>query len=147
VGDEILKKNFLLSIVFINFSILNTWAQSTQTKGLSEYDNLFSQISAKRLGVNSEKISRTKNPFVIVHQNVTSKDGNTTKPQQITYTLYAIFEKRAKINKHWYKINDTIGYYKLKKIKQNSVLLLSTSEKKELFLRKDNEKNIQFSSK
>jgi hypothetical protein len=148
MGDEILKKNILLLIpLFINACALNIWAQNAQTKELSEYDNLFSEISAKRSGVKAKEITKVKNPFVTLQREISSKDGNTTQFKQITYTLYAILSDRVKINQHWYKINDTIGYYKLKKIKHNSVLLVSASEKKELFLRKDNEKYIQFSSK
>lgn len=114
---------------------------------MSEYDTLFAEISDKRIGVSNEDIKKIKNPFIFkMTQKV--QDGETADVKvETVYTLYAILGNKVKINDSWYSINDQIGYYKLSKIKQNSVLLSSASETKELFIRKQNASNVKFSSK
>ena len=57
--------------------------------------------------------------------------------QEIDFTLYAIINNSAMINKHWYKKDEKIGEYTIVKIDNSSVtlkreakeILLSTSNK------------------
>lgn len=145
MGDEILKKILFSILILFNLYVSNVFAKSSETQDMYEYDNLFLEISDRRVGLEQNNILEVKNPFMIVQ--TTSKNDSNATVSEITYTLYGIFGNKAKINNQWYQLNDKIGYYKLTKIKHNSVLLTSMSEKKELFLRKSNETNIQFSSK
>lgn len=147
MGDEILKKILFSILILLNVCFSNLLAKDSETQEINEYNRLFSEISDRRVGLEQKNIIKVKNPFLITH-SLSNNDSNASKSlSEITYTLYAIFGNKAKINNHWYVLNEKIGYYQLTKIKQNSVLITSASEKKELFLRKSNGTNIQFSSK
>ncbi len=146
MGDEILK-NIVLILCFSSIILSSSFAKETNFVDMSEYETLFAEISDKRVGVSSEEIKKVKNPFIfkIVHK---TEDGEIADIKVETiYNLYAILGDKVKINDSWYSINDQLGYYKLSKIKQNSVLLSSASETKELFIRKQNASNVKFSSK
>jgi hypothetical protein len=145
-GDEVLK-NIIITLCFSSIILSSSFAKETNFVDMSEYDTLFAEISDKRIGVSNEDIKKIKNPFIFkMTQKV--QDGETADVKvETVYTLYAILGNKVKINDSWYSINDQIGYYKLSKIKQNSVLLSSASETKELFIRKQNASNVKFSSK
>jgi hypothetical protein len=146
LGDEVLK-NIIITLCFSSIILSSSFAKETNFVDMSEYDTLFAEISDKRIGVSNEDIKKIKNPFIFkMTQKV--QDGETADVKvETVYTLYAILGNKVKINDSWYSINDQIGYYKLSKIKQNSVLLSSASETKELFIRKQNASNVKFSSK
>jgi hypothetical protein len=146
LGDEVLK-NIIITLCFSSIILSSSFAKETNFVDMSEYDTLFAEISDKRIGVSNEDIKKIKNPFIFkMTQKV--QDGETADVKvETVYTLYAILRNKVKINDSWYSINDQIGYYKLSKIKQNSVLLSSASETKELFIRKQNASNVKFSSK
>jgi len=138
------KKIFLFFILFVPsflFSV-NTLNLGNDTK---EYDKIFERISQTRIGIDAKAIDKIKNPFVVIYKK--SKDGNKTKKPKIIYKLDAIFDTKAMINGKWYKKHAKIGIYRLVKIKKKSVLLRSQNTSKELFIRKDNESKIKFSSK
>ncbi|DAB32326.1 MAG TPA: hypothetical protein CFH79_04480 [Sulfurospirillum sp. UBA11407] len=140
-------KNIVLILCFSSIILSSSFAKETNFVDMSEYETLFAEISDKRVGVSSEEIKKVKNPFIfkIVHK---TEDGEIADIKVETiYNLYAILGDKVKINDSWYSINDQLGYYKLSKIKQNSVLLSSASETKELFIRKQNASNVKFSSK
>ena len=112
---------------------------------IKDYDKIFEKISETRIGIKPREINKIKNPFIVVYkQNI---DSNKTKKPKIVYSLNAIFNNKAMINKKWYKRYSKIGVYKLIKIKKNSVLLRSANKSKELFIREENESKIKFSSK
>ncbi len=150
MGDEILKKLlnhakiFLIFMLFFpNFLLSATGLNlGNDTK---QYDKIFEKISETRVGVDTKTINKIKNPFIVIYKK--TKDGNKTKKPKIVYKLDAIFNRRAMINGKWYKKYTKIGVYKLIKIKNRSVLLRSPNTSKELFIRKDNESKIKFSSK
>lgn len=140
-------KNIIITLCFSSIILSSSFAKETNFVDMSEYETLFAEISDKRVGVSSEEIKKVKNPFIfkIVHK---TEDGEIADIKVATiYNLYAILGDKVKINDSWYSINDQLGYYKLSKIKQNSVLLSSASETKELFIRKQNASNVKFSSK
>lgn len=146
MGDEILK-NIAKILLFSSLVLSSSFSLETNHLDMSEYDKLFSEISSKRVGISQNEIKKVKDPFIleIARQKL---DGNvTTEKAEPTYDLHAIFGNKAKINDKWYAINEELGYYKLTKIKKASVLLTSASDTKELFIRKYNASNIQFSSK
>lgn len=118
---------------------------NSSNEKITEYDNLFSQISQKRVGVSNDEISMVKNPFIMTNK-IILKDTNTTVAK-IKYILEGTLNKKAKINGKWYTINDKIDGYKLVVVKRNSVIIKNEHLKKELFIRKNNVSKIKFSSK
>ncbi|MBE0490854.1 MAG: hypothetical protein IBX44_01230 [Sulfurospirillum sp.] len=115
---------------------------------VSKYDMLFSKISDKRVGIEENQIRKVGNPFVMVVQSINEDGGSSTViVPEIIYNLYAIVDKKAKINDAWYKLGDAIHEFKIKKIRTSSVLLAGTSGDKELFIRKNDANNFKFSAK
>lgn len=123
-------------------------ASENSKRQIKEYNNLFQKISEKRVGVSNQKINNIKNPFTMDSKKTIVRDGNsTTAISEITYTLNTTFDKKAKINGKWYKLNSEIGDFKLTKIMSKSVIIRNEHSKKELFIRKSNVSKIKFSSK
>ena len=152
MGDEILKTIIALILSLILSSTLMAAKNDEFTENfrekIAEYDKFFSEISEKRLGVSNSKIDTVKNPFIMTYGKVVVKDGNSTvKIKKPTYTLTAIFNKKAKLNGRWYKLYSKIGDFKLVSIGSNSVIIENEHSKKELFIRKSNVSKIKFSSK
>ncbi len=151
MGDEILKTVVALILSLILSSTLVAAKNDKFTENfkekIAEYEKFFTQISEKRIGVSNSKIDTIKNPFIMAYNKVV-KDGNSTviikKP---TYTLTAIFNKKAKLNGQWYKLHSEIGDFKVTSIRSNSVIIKNEHSKKELFIRKSNVRQIKFSSK
>ncbi len=139
-----------LKIIVLAFLISSSVAMAEKAKGLDiyEYDSLFLEISDKRVGILNEDVDKVRNPFLMT-QKIVNSNGTTIEAQkaEIIYKLSAILGNKAKINNTWYRLNDKIGYYKLGKIKSKSVLLVSANNKKELFIRNNDENIIKFSSK
>ena len=152
MGDEILKKIILiltLSLIFSSALIAakNDGFTENFKKRLMKYDNLFAQISKKRIGVSNSKINTIKTPF-IRNNKVKIKDSNETeKVKKPIYILNATFNNKAKVNGKWHNINSEIGKFKLTNIKSNSVTIKNGHSKKELFIRNSNASKIKFSSK
>ncbi len=149
MGDEILKNIIKHSKqLFILLALCSSFSFAASSLNLGndtkEYDKIFEKISETRIGINPREIDKIKNPFIVIYKNV---DSNKTKKPKIIYNLDAIFDNKAMINKKWYKKYSKIGVYKLVKIKNHSVLLRSANKSKELFIRKDNESKIKFSTK
>jgi hypothetical protein len=135
----------ILSILIFSSS---AFCEQKNEMDMYEYDSLFLEISDKRLGVSNAAIEKVKNPFVMT-KTVLTENGETVEASkaEITYKLFAIFGNKAKINGKWYRLGDKIDYYKLSKITSKSVLMIGTNNKKELFIRNNDENNVKFSSK
>jgi hypothetical protein len=135
----------ILSILIFSSS---AFCEQKNEMDMYEYDSLFLEISDKRLGVSNVAIEKVKNPFVMT-KTVLTENGETVEASkaEITYKLFAIFGNKAKINGKWYRLGDKIDYYKLSKITSKSVLMIGTNNKKELFIRNNDENNVKFSSK
>ena len=149
MGDEILINFKLCKILFVCFTIISSLYGNSSKLSLGnetkEYDKIFEKIAETRVGISNQEIDKIKSPFIVIYKN--PKDKNATKKPKITYTLDAIFDKKAKINGKWIKIYKKIGTYKLVKIKRDSVILKNTNKIKELYIRKKDESKIKFSTK
>ncbi len=148
MGDEILRYIILILPIIFASSLIQASEEikpNSSNEKITEYDNLFSQISQKRVGVSNDEISMVKNPFIMTNK-IILKDTNTTVAK-IKYILEGTLNKKAKINGKWYTINDKIDGYKLVVVKRNSVIIKNEHLKKELFIRKNNVSKIKFSSK
>jgi len=145
MGDEVLKTLILLTLSLIISSAF-LFAKDEITSKTDEYDKLFTQISQKRTGVSNQYINKVENPF-IMEQNIVLDLNNTTTKAQTIYKLNAIFDRKAKINGKWYKLNSEIDNFTLAAIGRNSVIMKNEHSKKELFIRKSNDNKFKFSSK
>lgn len=141
MGDEVLKSK--IQILLFLFVIGNLYAIADDN--VKKYDTLFQQIGEKRVGVSNSKIDSLKNPFD-VEKKIVSVDKNVTT-NKTNYILNATFDKKAKINGIWYKLNSDVIDFKLVKINSNSVIIKNEHSKKELFIRKSDVSKIKFSSK
>lgn len=122
-------------------------AKSTLSMGneVKEYDTIFEKIAVKRVGVEAAAIDRIVNPFIVTYDNGVNFDDNVS--QKPLYVLEATLNQRAKINGSWYTIHDQIDIFKLVKIKANSVTLQNETDRKEIFIRTNDESNIKIFSK
>lgn len=113
-------------------------------KKYQQYDNLFDSINKKRYGLTNQTINRTKNPFIVTKKavDINLSDANSTEALTPRYSLQAIINYKAKINGSWYRINDNINEYKLKRIKSRSVILDNAGSELELNLDKGR-KNVK----
>lgn len=113
---------------------------------LKHYDKLFESLSKQRQGLSDKQIKNSIDPFIKIQPIVINSSENgeeapqtsaTPKPE---YVLYAILNKRAKINNEWYNIGDQVKDYKLVSISKNSVNLSKSSKNfLKLELKKGNE--------
>jgi hypothetical protein len=145
MGDEVLKTLILLTLSLIISSAF-LFAKDEVSSKTDEYDKLFTQISKKRIGASSQDINKVENPFIMERNIVIDVNSSTAKAQTI-YKLNAIFDKKAKINGQWYKLNSEIDNFNLASIGKNSVIIKNEHSKKELFIRKSDDNKIKFSSK
>lgn len=103
----------------------------------SELDKKFSDLVKIIETIESEKISKTNDPFY--REKI--KSENT-----ITFVLQAIVDKRVKINQKWYGLYDSVAAdYKIISIKNEKVGLSNSINYIELNL-KDN-KNVKVNVK
>lgn len=105
----------------------------------ADLDKKFEELIKVRETIDSNKINVLNDPFY--KERVKSDDGGV-----ITFTLFAIVDKRVKINQQWYEINDHIAAgYKVVSVKKESVGISNQSNYLELNL-KDN-KNVKINVK
>ena len=109
---------------------------------VKEYDTIFEKIAVKRVGVDASAIDKIANPFIVTYEN---SDNNVT--QKPLYVLEATLNQKAKINGSWYAIHDEIDIFKLVRVKPNSVTLQNETDRKEIFIRTNDESNIKIFSK
>ncbi|ULO03004.1 hypothetical protein [Campylobacter sp. RM12651] len=103
----------------------------------TELDNKFNELVQVRNTIDYLEITKTNDPFY--------KD-KIKSDEVITFTLYAIVDKRVKINQKWYGLNEIItAGYRVVSINNERVGLSNSINYVELNL-KDNQ-NIQISVK
>ena len=113
-----------------------------------EIQNIIEHSEARVLFVSKlmlSKIEKLDNPFIVTGSS--NEAENNDSNIQPVYLLEATFNQKAKINGAWYIINDQISTWKLVKINRNSVILQNETEKKEIFIRTKDERNIKIFSK
>ncbi len=104
-------------------------------------DNLVNKIKEKRQGLSPIVITNTPNPFIdekTLKKEV--KKVSTFKQKRLVLRLYAILDKRAKINGRWYRIGSKLYGYRLVKtdplkgyvvlLRKNRVLRLFVQHKR-----------------
>lgn len=138
----------ILLISLALFGIQNAIAKEgiSLEQEVKEYDQIFSKIANKRVGVDVKNINEISNPFVVQSSEQNSSDVNIPV-QAPEYSLEAIVDRKVKINGQWYWINETIESFKITKITQKSVILANEIEQKELFIKTQDRSNIEILSK
>lgn len=125
MGDKLLKTLFLLLLVSSAFLYANT--------SRNWIDKMVADIKPDRPGLNANLLQGLKNPFVQkvskqktgTTQSVRYKRGQkkTHKHFVTKFKLMATLNSSAKINNRWYKLNQKIGKFTLRKITKNYVIL------------------------
>jgi hypothetical protein len=107
----------------------------------SEITNMVSEIKKERKGISLLTLETTANPFII--RIPKKKESTEVKEsvdvmviEKVVYTLKAILNKAAFIDKKWYKQGDSIGDYKVGYVSLTSVVLKGLSGNRTLSLEK-----------
>jgi len=121
-----------------------TWGLSSYLFSASishdEITQMIEKIKEERKGIALGRLEGTKNPFIIkskASKNVEKpKEKGIPQPQKVeeNYTLDAILNHAAFINKKWYKKGDNVGDYQVVYIGKISVNLESDGISKTLSL-------------
>lgn len=139
MGDEVLKTFIFIPLFLLGLSCaVNADSYDEQIK---KYDEIFTAINQKRLGLEDKDIEGTTSPFVSNQiSSEISTDSNETydDSDSNSLSLKAIFGDRVKIGRSWFKEGDTVGSYILKKINKNSAILANENETIDLNLTQGN---------
>jgi len=112
----------------------------------SEITNMISKIKEEREGISMTKLEHTVNPFRLHKKKEVIADASLApikeRPVEPEYTLQAILNHAAFINKKWYKKGDTLGIYRVAYLGHSSVTLKSATGHKTLFIKKKKKKKI-----
>jgi len=132
-------KNIFITSIFLSSLVYSS------SLSPAEITEMISKIKRERAGISIEKLEDTVSPFIIkVVEEV--KEENLTKEEKIVtvkkvivetnYTLSAILNHAAFINKKWYKKGSKIDQYKIIYIGKETVTLKSSEKKRTLSLKK-----------
>ena len=119
-----MKKIITISSLYFSLIMAGSISPDKITKMIEE-------IKEERVGIKIEKLETTVNPFIIkkkVEENLT-KDAPPViieEVVEVVYTLEAILNHAAFINKKWYKKGSKIDDYRVVNINKNSVTLKSS---------------------
>jgi len=114
-------------------------------------DGQIKAIKPPRSGVAHAAIDSVKNPFVFEYAKTQSSKGNGAKTAPMSVAkptdtatatkalkLAAVINNSALINGEWYQLKDKVQGYSLEKVETDSVLLVSGTTKKMLFVTEAN---------
>jgi len=146
-----MKKNIVITFLLLLFSV------SLSSNELAWVDKQIEAIKPARSGLVAKNVDTLKNPFIIVEEKklVTTKSGKKVyvtskkskksryKTSRRYYSLNAIMNNSALINGRWYKLNDSVGGYKLRSIAKTHVVLVKGSKKLKLTTYSKN-RNLKF---
>jgi hypothetical protein len=103
--------------------------------------DMVNKIKKEREGISLSALEATENPFLTQKPkekpiDELAKLGDFILPDEINYTLKAVFNRKAFIDDKWYKRGETIGGYTVGNISSKSVVLESPSGNRVLNLEK-----------
>ena len=137
-----MKTLFMVVGLLLSFSTL----LSAGSLSSVEITNMISKIKEEREGISMAKLEGTVSPFRLnkKKEEVIKEDTGLIEelPIEPEYTLQAILNRAAFINKKWYKHGDTLGIYRVGHIGRSSVTLKSPSGNKILSIKKKKKKKI-----
>lgn len=129
-------KKLILFIFIMAFS-LNA-AQIIEESN-PKYDKKIENLLKTRTGLTKKELDEIVDPFLL--DNATSKAVEIVTKENnksADLTLFAIIEKKAKINNKWCKVGDEINSFKITKISTTCVELKNQDKKLKLSLNKGN---------
>jgi len=121
----------LLTVIF--FCALTVGANSK----FEDIDRLIEKVKVQRHGLTKEQIAKLKNPFIdqrTLKKIVIKQKIIKHKKRRFSFRLLSIFDNRAKINGHWYKLGAKIGKYRLTYIDPNRAFVILSAKGKQLRL-------------
>ena len=137
-----MKKLFTVSI------LLSTFLYSSISS--EDITKMISKIKEERVGISLAKLESTVSPFIMYvkkEKKVAKKKVKSVIAKAVIvepiYTLDAILNHAAFINKKWYKKGDKLGKYRIGSLGTSSIILKSKSGNKTLYIKKKKKKNIQ----
>jgi len=130
--------------LIITLSLLSSFLWSGSI-GSEKITRMIEEIKEERIGIKLEKLEATVNPFILVR--IKKEEDNLTEEEEEeiieikeviekVYTLEAILNNSAFINKKWYKKGSKIDFYTVTHVSKNSVTLQSPQGNKILHLKK-----------
>jgi len=104
-----------------------------------EITKMVSKIKGERAGISLDILDTTPNPFALIEKKVKEvKEVKVEKPKFIepapVYTMTAVLNHAAFINKKWYRVGDKLGGYKVIQIGKTYAILKSDKETKKLVI-------------
>jgi len=129
-----MKKHLILKIV--SLIALGTTSLFSISLSSEEIVKMVSEIEKERKGVLLSTLENTASPFTLNTIKQKEFNGVVQGTEEIVYTLKAILNKAAFINKKWYKRGDMIGKYKVGYMTSSSVVLKGPDGNKKLSLKK-----------
>ena len=103
---------------------------------IGQMDTMVEKIKAKRVGAALGKHADFTSPFVMIQKEKGQKVIEDPRSTEVVFSLGAIINDKAFINKVWLKVGDTLEGYKLTDIGQKSATLVQDERKIKVFLKK-----------
>lgn len=103
---------------------------------IGQMDTMVEKIKAKREGATKGKHIDFISPFVMIQKEKGKAVIADPKNTEIVFSLGAIINDKAFINKVWLKSGDQLQGYTLDEIGEKSVRLVQDERKIEIFLKK-----------
>jgi len=139
-GKSIMKKIITLT-VFLSSLLFSVSLSQAEIK------KMVSEIKEERVGITLSTLEGTLNPFIIKEKRKSPEKVEAKElilaPAEKVYTLKAVLNHAAFINKKWYKTGDTLDNYKVGYVSSSSVTLKGSEGNKILSLEKKNKKFIK----
>ena len=138
---KIILKLFIVLVIF-SMSLFSASLSS------SEIINMVAEIKKERVGISLSELNSTEKPFIMhVPQKQEIKEVTEILKlisiAEVVYTLKAILNKAAFIDKKWYRKGDKLGDYTIGYVSSSSVILKSESDTRTLELKKRNKSLIK----
>lgn len=133
-----MKKQIILKVFILNMVLASSLFSASLSS--TEITNMVAEIKKKRKGVSLSILETTQNPFVmyVPPKKEFAKPSPvlmiSPKALEVVYTLKAILNHAAFIDKKWYKQGDRLGEYKVGYVSSSSVVLKSENGNKTLRL-------------
>ena len=150
-----MKNLFILLFIFLSINLI--------ANELQWVDEQIEAIKPPRSAISKARIDAVKDPFIFLRKTVkkqkknvavspikkaptkkiATKKVNKVSKTVVSYTLNAIINKSALINKKWYTVGSKVGKYTLSSVDNQSVIL-SYKKKKVLLSTQSKTKKLKF---
>ncbi|MDQ7047452.1 MAG: hypothetical protein Q9M39_07470 [Sulfurovum sp.] len=130
-------KKILLSLIGLSV-FLNA------TISVEKIEKMVLEIHEKRKGIDLDTLNSTKEPFIIIENNVTILEvDKVVVKKEAKLILHSIMNGKAYINDSWSSLDDVVMGYTLKFVGKKGVVLRNGNNIKKLYLRKKRDNFIK----